>query len=81
MITLETFSWEKVREQFHRVLKPKNWISNSTAMPVAKKVESTPVPIIPSDSSMIRFGNNVPIVEEKPKSNLEEYNSKKQTYS
>jgi hypothetical protein len=30
---------------------------------------------------MIKFGNNVPIEEEKPKSNLEDYNSKKQTYT
>jgi hypothetical protein len=49
--------------------------------PVAKKVESTPVPVISdSDSGIMKFGNNVPILENKPKSNLDEYNSKKQTY-
>jgi hypothetical protein len=54
----------------------------TVAKPVAKKVESTPAPVIPdSGVGMMKFGNNVPIVEEKPKNNLDEYNSKKQTYT
>jgi len=31
--------------------------------------------------SEIKFGGNTPVVEEKPKSNLEEYNSQKQKYN
>ena len=40
----------------------------------AKKIE----PVAAAPDNMIKFGNNTPVVEEKPKSNLDEYNSKKQ---
>ena len=41
------------------------------AAPVQPKQEKV------EPESMIKFGSNAPVVEEKPKTNLDEYNSKK----
>ena len=54
---------------------------------VKKEVKKPVEEIIPKKSessvpdTMIKFGGNTPVVEQKPKSNLEEYNSKKQQYN